>query len=263
MSCELPGFLDLADLDVAQSDAIDVAVALQRRQRADAGGQRRPRVWRVELVEVDALDAERSPARLAGLDQMARPSVRLPRAVRPCESALGGHTNARPVPVPRVECPGDETLVVSGLSLVQAVGVSSVEERHAGVQGRVQDGDAATLVAIGVRGQTHATHAHERRVTGLPHAPASLDPKLAWVSEVAPAFQEPWGPRRDSPFVRRHSSAGSSNRLDRRSNFHAIRPWDVFGMNLLMTHKQASCIDHVELVSSMRSANRPHRKRSL
>ena len=179
---ELPGFLDLADVDVAQSDAIDVAVALQRRQRADARGERRSRVRRVELVEVDALDAERPPARLAGLDQMARPSVRLPRAVRPRESALGGHTNARPVPVPRVECPGDETLVVSGLAFVEAVGVRRVEERDAGVEGRVQDGDAATLVTIGDRGQTHATHAHERRVTDLPHASGESRPgaRLGW-----------------------------------------------------------------------------------
>ena len=44
---------------------VDQAVALQRRQRAHAGRQRRARIGRVQLIEVDALDAERAPAGLA------------------------------------------------------------------------------------------------------------------------------------------------------------------------------------------------------
>ena len=56
--------------------ALDEPVALQRGERPHAGGERRARIGRVELIELDALDAERAPARFARgkRDDCARPS---------------------------------------------------------------------------------------------------------------------------------------------------------------------------------------------
>ena len=95
------------------------AVALQRRERADAGRERRARIGRVQLVEVDALDAERAPAGLARGEQMARAAVGDPAPVRPRQPALGGDADARSIAAPRRERAGDQPLVVPALGLVQ------------------------------------------------------------------------------------------------------------------------------------------------
>ena len=56
-------------------------VALQRRERAHAGRERHARIGRVQLIEIDAIDAERRAAGRAGRDQVARAAVRDPAAV--------------------------------------------------------------------------------------------------------------------------------------------------------------------------------------
>ena len=62
---DAPGLLDLSDGHVAEADRLDEPVALQRVERADARRERSSRIGRVQLVEVNALDAERAPAGLA------------------------------------------------------------------------------------------------------------------------------------------------------------------------------------------------------
>ena len=66
---DLLRLLDLRHVDVAQPDAFDPAIALERGQCADARRQRRSRIGCVQLIQLDALDAERPPARLARGDQ--------------------------------------------------------------------------------------------------------------------------------------------------------------------------------------------------
>src|SRR5262245_35608626 len=66
---DLSAFLQLSEGDVAEADCRDLALALQRPQRAHARGEGRARVGRVQLVEIDALDAQGTPAALAGCDQ--------------------------------------------------------------------------------------------------------------------------------------------------------------------------------------------------
>ena len=67
---------DLADGDVAQADRLDEPVASQFLERPDARRQRRARIGRVQLVELDALDTERLPACPTGVGQVARAAVR-------------------------------------------------------------------------------------------------------------------------------------------------------------------------------------------
>ena len=79
---DVPGLLDLADVHIAEANRLDVPIPLERRERADAGRERRSRIGGVQLIQVDALDAERAPARLAGGDRGAAPARRLPTARR-------------------------------------------------------------------------------------------------------------------------------------------------------------------------------------
>ena len=92
---DAPRLLDLSDVHIAETDRLDQAVAFQRGERPDAGRERRSRVGRMELIEMDAIDAERAPAGLARGDEMTRPPVRDPAALRTCETALGRHQDAR------------------------------------------------------------------------------------------------------------------------------------------------------------------------
>ena len=109
------GFLNLSDGDVAQTDAGDETVALQRCERAHTGRQRHARVRCVQLIEVDAIDAERPPARLAGGDEMARTAIGDPASLRTSQAALGGDDDARAVAVPAGERARNQPLVVSGV----------------------------------------------------------------------------------------------------------------------------------------------------
>ena len=79
---DAPRLLDLADGDIAEADRLDAPVPLQRRQRADARRQRRSRIEGMELIEMDALDAERAAARVAGGGEVLRPAVGCPAPVR-------------------------------------------------------------------------------------------------------------------------------------------------------------------------------------
>ena len=128
----------LAEGDVAQADLLDQPVALQRGQRAHAGGESRARIGRVELVQGDARDAQRLAAGRAGRGEVARAAVRDPAPARPREPALGRDAHARRVALPGGERPRDQALVVPDLARVPGVGIGGVEEGDAGVEGRVQ-----------------------------------------------------------------------------------------------------------------------------
>ena len=64
-------------------------------ERAHARRQRRARIGRVQLIELDALDAEGPPARLARRREVARAAVGIPLAAGPGHAALGRHDDAR------------------------------------------------------------------------------------------------------------------------------------------------------------------------
>src|SRR5262245_1911205 len=52
-----PRLFDVSDGHVAESDVLDEALALERRERADARGQGRSRIDRVQLIESNPADA--------------------------------------------------------------------------------------------------------------------------------------------------------------------------------------------------------------
>jgi len=131
--------LDLPDVDVAQANRLDEPVAPQCLERTGARRQRRARIGRVQLIEVDAIDAERPPARLARGDEMARTAIGDPASLRTSQTALGGDTDARAIAVPAAEGARNQPLVVSGVVRIEAVRIGGVEERHAGIQCRVKD----------------------------------------------------------------------------------------------------------------------------
>ena len=110
----------------------------------------------MELVQIDAVDAERTTARIAGGREMPSAAVGDPPALRTREAALGGDPNRRPVACPRRQGACDEPFVVTGLAVVQAIGVRGVEEVDAGVERGVQHCDRAVVVSFVLGGEAHA-----------------------------------------------------------------------------------------------------------
>ena len=97
MSVMRAGFFDLTNGDVAETDRLDQAFALERSQRAHARGQRRSRIDDVQLIEVDRVHAERPTTALACRGEMLRPPVRLPAPFRPGDAALGRNRDPRSI----------------------------------------------------------------------------------------------------------------------------------------------------------------------
>jgi len=155
--------LQLLEADVAEADPLDGPVALEGGERAHARAERCARIGRVELIERDAVDAERAAARCAGRDQVARTPVRHPAALGPRQAALRRDEDPRAVAAPGGERPRDQPLVVAGLAFVEAVGVGRVEEVHARVEGGVQQRHGRRVVAVGRGRQPHAAEAEPRQ----------------------------------------------------------------------------------------------------
>ena len=155
---DLPRLFDLSHGHVAEADRLDMAVALQRVQRANAGGQRNPRIRRMELVKVDAVNAERPAAGLARGRQVPRATVGGPPPFRPGQAAFRGddaRASDRP-PRCRVRARSAARCVRSRSLLTVRVG--GVEERDAGVERRVEHRDAPRPDSDRARGQAHAAH---------------------------------------------------------------------------------------------------------
>jgi hypothetical protein len=78
---------------------------------------------------------------------MTSAAVGHPRAVRPANAALGGDFDRLAIAGPGAERFGDQTLVVTGIRLIQTVGVGRVEQRCTGSQSGMDDGDATARIA--------------------------------------------------------------------------------------------------------------------
>ena len=137
-------------------------VTLQRGERAHAGRERRSRVGRVKLIQIDPFDAEGAPAGLARGEEVTRAAVRDPVALRAGQAAFRGDQDARAIAAPCRDRARDEPFVVTGLARIPAIGVGGVEQGDAGVKGGVQHLDRARFVPLARRGKAHAAHRNER-----------------------------------------------------------------------------------------------------
>jgi hypothetical protein len=90
---ELERFVELPAVHVGDTDPANEAVVEERCQCADGRPPRRPRVRRVDEVEVDRKTVERFEARFAVLAQRFRAAVRHPPSLRPRHAALGDDAN--------------------------------------------------------------------------------------------------------------------------------------------------------------------------
>ena len=116
--------LELLERHVRDADVVDEAVALQLGERADGLLVGDVRVGRVQLVEVDALDAQVAQRALARLAQVIGPAVARPLARAAArQAALRGDDQAVGVRIQRVV---DELLAE-----VRPVAVGRVDEVHA------------------------------------------------------------------------------------------------------------------------------------
>ena len=160
---DLPGLFDLRHVDVAQADLLDQSVASKSGQGSDARRQRRSGIGRMELIELDALDAESPAARFASGNERSCASVFDPVTLRSGQTAFRRDDDARAISGPGVEGGRDEPLVVAGLRGVPAVGVRRVEERNACIERGVQDRDAVGSIPVALGGKPHAAHSDARR----------------------------------------------------------------------------------------------------
>ena len=110
----------------------DLALLAEAGELADGVLERDRGIGRVQLVDVDALEAQAAQARLAGLAQVLGPPVAAASARRPGadETALG--RDHEPVRV------GVERLGDQELAHLRAVGVGGVDQVHAELDGAPQ-----------------------------------------------------------------------------------------------------------------------------
>jgi len=83
---------------------------------------------------------------------MTASAIGHPLSVRSGKSALRGDDEGRTVAAPGREGARDEPLVMADLRIVQAVRISRVEKRHAGIQRGMKYLDATRVITVALRG---------------------------------------------------------------------------------------------------------------
>src|SRR5215471_15610517 len=102
----------------------------------------------MKLIQVDALYTERTTARFAPRDKVPRAAVSHPVSLRTCQPTLAGDDNTGAVSIPCGKRLRNQPLVMTDLALMPAVHIGGIEQRHTGVERRLQHGNCARLVAI-------------------------------------------------------------------------------------------------------------------
>src|SRR5205823_4729873 len=133
--------LDLTDVHVAEAHLADLSFVAERGERANAGLDRRTRIHDMQLIQVDHVDLERGPARIARGAKVLRATVGLPRSARTPEPTLGCDLNGRAIAAPRAQRSGDQSFVVTDLRRVTGIAVGGVEQCRAGIERGVDDVD--------------------------------------------------------------------------------------------------------------------------
>ncbi len=150
------GALQLGDAEVRHADVPDLAFLLQFHQLAQGIFQRHARIGRVELIEVDTLEAQPLQAPFARLAQVRGVAFSLPDiAPRANQSALGRDHQAGRIRMQRL---ADQPLADVG-----AVRIRRVDEVHAELQRPLQHA-SRVLRVLGLApdawpGQAHRTEA--------------------------------------------------------------------------------------------------------
>src|SRR6185503_11449565 len=152
---DVSSLLDLTHIHIAQTDARGEPLIFQPRECTDARGERHSWIGCVQLVEIDALDAERLQAAFARFAQMTGSAIGHPLAVRSGKSSLRSDDEARTVAAPGRKGARDEPLVMADLRIVQAVRISRVEKRHTDIQRGMKYLDATQVITVALRGQPH------------------------------------------------------------------------------------------------------------
>ena len=131
----------LGRIEVAHADRVDLAGAIEPRQRLGGVVDRHQRIGPVHLVEVDRVDAQPAQRRLRFLDDALRAAVAKRAAVVPAEPGLGGDDGALALAVLR-QRPADDLL-----GAAEAVHRRGVDQRDAVIERRMNGADRVRLVA--------------------------------------------------------------------------------------------------------------------
>jgi hypothetical protein len=95
-------------------------------------------------------------------------AIGIPSATGADDAAFGRHYDLRPVPRPGRESTRDESLVVTYVAIIEAVGVRGVDQSGAGVEGGLDDLDTLGLGGTSLNREMHSaeTHGGDRRPVG-------------------------------------------------------------------------------------------------
>ncbi len=159
--------LELRPAHVGNADVPDEPVFGEPRERPHGRPPRRPRIRRMDEVEVDRQAVERVEARLAVRPDRLRPPVRRPGAVRPRHAALRHDSSGR-VRTARPKGACQQPLVVTKLFCAAPVCMRSIEHRDAGARRRCDGLQRALVVALLVGRETHAAEPDAELVRSRP-----------------------------------------------------------------------------------------------
>jgi hypothetical protein len=164
---ELERHVQLAAVDVREAHPPHEAFVDEAGQRAHGGSPRRPRIGRVDEVEVDRQADESGEACFAVGANRLRATVRDPPAAEPRHATLrhdpGAHVRPR-----AAEAARQQSLVVSELSRVAAVRARCVEHGHTRLGGGRDRLESELLVTALVRRHAHAAETDAQLRGGKP-----------------------------------------------------------------------------------------------
>jgi hypothetical protein len=149
--------LELAQVDVGHAEMTDLAGALQIGQRADRVGVRHLGIGRMQLVQIDALDAQALEAAVERAAQVLGAPIAVPAAgARAHQASLGANDDARGV--------GEERLGDDALGNLRAVAVGGVQEVDAELDGpdeqSLRSGAVGRIAPDFAAGHAHRPESH-------------------------------------------------------------------------------------------------------
>ena len=154
---ELERLVELIAVDVRHADAPDEAFVDESGQRTQGGPPRRPRIRRVDEVEVDL--AGRPAPRGSPRSRRGSPSRDRPEPTAPSGRAIPPFVTIRARVAPRRRARASSLSLWPSSRLVVAVRLRGVEDRHARLDGGRDRLDRELRVAALVRRHPHATEA--------------------------------------------------------------------------------------------------------
>src|SRR5262249_9026578 len=149
------GLANLSHRNVRQANPADLPFPGKLCQCTDAFCEWHIGIGSVQLIEIDALDSQRAKRPFTGLAQRCRPSVPFPTAAGTSESAFGAVDDRLAPPGPGGERTSHQALIMTQVTLVEAIDVGSIDEGDPGVERGMDHPDPLLFGGSILEGEVH------------------------------------------------------------------------------------------------------------